>query len=336
MKTLMKIATLAIFALLATIAASHAANCTYQTQLALQDSTMKDGAQAVIDLICEIHSSAYASIDSLKKAANEKYAGGYISELINGVIISFASWVAMLFVSYGLIIMAFQVVEVVIRLGIYGAFAPILIYFYIYPNTRPIFDMAVKGFIYAVFKFALLGLFTGAALLMIKICMNSSGISEFSASGVANAIAKTAMAIVACMMIARLMAASSTIAASLSQYMYSNIGIATGGAQSIATSVSTGIGMVAPMVGTLGGAAMGAGGMSAIGLSKAFMRMPNSAKGAVVAAGFAALTGSKYLSGQNPFGSTGADPAAEGQEKSPLPEAQRTLTNQEKISQFNG
>jgi len=175
-----------------------------------------------------------------------------------------------------------QVFEVIVRLAIYTALAPFIIYCAVYPNTRHIFDNAIKGYIYATIKFTLLGAFLAAGLMIAKLCTEAVGSlantidsmsTAVSSESVAQAISYAGVAFVTGMMIGRIMTAASTAAAELSAYAYANLGVAAGGMTALATATRTVMG--AAMFGALAAPAVLRGGFAAFkGTANALKRAP--------------------------------------------------------------
>jgi hypothetical protein len=261
-----------VFGLTFLATTSAAAQASSQCNVPITGATglVQQGEQQVVQMICKVHTQIYVMVAKLKKIGDTKAGGNETRSYTVSYAVKIIAWIALLVFSYAMIVVAMQVFEVIVRLAIYTALAPFIIYCAVYPNTRHIFDNAIKGYIYATIKFTLLGAFLAAGLMIAKLCTDAVGSlantidgmsTAVSSESVAQAISYAGIAFVTGMMIGRIMTAASTAAAELSAYAYANLGVAAGGMTSLATFTRTVI--ATAMVGALAAPAVLRGGIAA-------------------------------------------------------------------------
>lgn len=264
------IASALILAFVFATPASAQANSPCNVPIEGATGLVQQGEQQVVEMICKMHTQVYKMIAGLKKIGDSKTSGTETRSYTVAWAVKIIAWIALLVFSYAMIVVAMQVFEVIVRLAIYTALAPFILYCYIYPNTRHIFDNAVKGYIYATIKFTLLGAFLAASLMVAKLCNDAVGSlastleglsSVVSSETVAQAISYAGVAFVTGMMVGRIMTASSNVAAELSGYAYHNVGVAAGGMTGLATFGRTLI--ATAMFGALAAPSLIRGGMAA-------------------------------------------------------------------------
>ena len=231
--------------------ASASTSCTYDQPSGGSDSggLVNQGETQIVQMICKAHLTIYKMVGQINCIGDVTSSSSAWAQIAMGIAAKIFAFVAILMFSYALIVIALQCFEVIVRLTIYTAFSPIIIYCYLYKPTRPIFDNAVKGYIYTVMMFSILGVFIAAALLIAQICTNAvqgfaSNISSAmtNSTAFANAISYAGVAIVTGMMVGRVMASASTAAAAMASYAYANLGVAAGAMSSISTAKNTLIG----------------------------------------------------------------------------------------------
>jgi hypothetical protein len=248
--------TLALLLAAPSAASAQTSGCGAQIQGSVS-SLVTQGEQQVVDMICKVHKQIYKMVDNIKKIGDSRGASSSASQDSVSTVTKVLAAIALLCFSFSLIVISLQVFEVIVRLAVYTALAPFIIYCFIYPNTRHIFDNAVKGYIYATLKFSLLGAFMAAGLMIAKLTSDAVGnlastINNMStltsSTDLAQAISYAGIAMVTGLMISRVMSAASATAAGLAAYAYANLGVAAGGMIGLTTFVRTAI----PGLGGLG------------------------------------------------------------------------------------
>jgi hypothetical protein len=226
-------------------------NCTYAT-LTVADSTLSQGIQGILNLVCSYHTAASKMITQMAPNANAQMQSSDKSSVAVSVLVKLFALFVTIMITYGLVVLTLQVVEIAIRLTIYSVLMPFIVYSYIYDSTRYLFDNAVKGYLFVLFKFAFLGVFIAASLLMLQIASQAVGNAATALSTVITDLTNTqaivqvisfaVAAVASTLMTSRLMGSATNAAAAITSYEYANSGIATSAMGALNTGLSVGIG----------------------------------------------------------------------------------------------
>ncbi|QRM34990.1 hypothetical protein [Microvirga sp. VF16] len=244
------------------------------------DQEIIRAGESVIKLVCAVHLTVN---EAIKKGSEPASRIETADSSARSTIVSFALSI-FFFIVFGLywlalLLFAFQIVEALVRMGFFVAFAPFLAYAWVYKSTQKTFTNALRSFFYGSVLLVMSGLLSAVVLFVlaqgIEKAGNPNAISIGSAQGLGNVIYFLIYSFATAAMAASIMRAAPSLAASISSYQ----GMA--GENSFAAGAVSSIMHGARVAASLGGTvALGAGGLAGRGAGFAGPKVWDFLKGA--------------------------------------------------------
>lgn len=149
--------------------------CRYDKIQGTDQELIKAG-ESVINLVCAVHLTVNEAITKAAMPASEIKAEDS-SNRSNAVIavLSVLSMFVQATFWLALLLFAFQIVEALIRMGFFVAFAPFLAYAWVYKTTQNTFNNAIKGFFYGSVLLIMSGMMSAVTLFILSEGMNKAG-----------------------------------------------------------------------------------------------------------------------------------------------------------------
>ena len=149
--------------------------CRYDRIQGTDQELIKAG-ESVINLVCAVHLTVNEAITKAAMPASQIKAEDS-SNRSNAVIavLSVLSMFVQATFWLALLLFAFQIVEALIRMGFFVAFAPFLAYAWVYKTTQNTFNNAIKGFFYGSVLLIMSGMMSAVTLFILSTGMNKAG-----------------------------------------------------------------------------------------------------------------------------------------------------------------
>lgn len=148
-------------------------SCSY-TPVKSDNEELKKTGDAVAKTMCSVHLKMTTSISTISKATLKfkNHLTG-ISGTFIGIFLTLLAVMGMIALVSSLVVLSFQLVEGVIRIGFCIALFPLVFYLWVYRTTQPIFSAFMRNILYGgvllIVASIMAGIATGMAAIMLQV-----------------------------------------------------------------------------------------------------------------------------------------------------------------------